>query len=234
VALEVEIGEAEVEDWIHTYLRKRRPDLERSYRAAWNAFRRSLRTGRLNGADLGEVVRAARAKEAALWENATGWLAHLARQHPEAQEAVRMMAKDRLAHVRFSALCCLGSGSPRQLLLDVILPAINDKSSRVRWKAIEKAARVPLREAAPIIAERRRVERDMKVRRTLDFELTALRDGYSLEEREGGCILTVSGVGGIKEGRVSKGDVKRRGLAAIVEEWRQELERNVVRIKYLT
>lgn len=132
MALEVEIGPAEVERWIREFLRKRRPHLESAYRTAWEGFRRSLRSGRLTEADLAEVVSAARAKEAALWENATGWLATLARDHPEAQQAVRAMATDKLSHVRFNALRCLGSRSPRPLLLDVILLAINDKSSRVR------------------------------------------------------------------------------------------------------
>ncbi|HZN64844.1 MAG TPA: hypothetical protein VFB66_06050, partial [Tepidisphaeraceae bacterium] len=228
-----EIGEAEVEQWIRAFLRKRRPHLERSYRAAWEALGRSLRSGTLRDADLAKVVRAARAKESALWQNATGWLAQLAGKHPEARQAVRAMARDKLAHVRFSALCCLGSRSPRTLLLDVILPAINDKSSRVRWKAADIAGLVELREGVPVIAERRRVERNPKVQRTLDFILPRLGDAHTLEERDGELFLTVRRLGRMKTERVSKARIRRRGLPTIVEEWRQELESSVVRIKYL-
>jgi hypothetical protein len=233
MSLEVEIGEVEVERWIGEYLRKRRPHLERAYRAAWEAFRRSLSSGVLKEVDLTEVVRAARAKEATLWDSATGWLAALTRNHPEARQAVRSMSLDGLAHVRFNALCCLGSRSSRPLLLDVILPAINDKSSRVRWKAVDKAGAVELREAIPVIEDRRRVEQDPKVRRTIDFTLPLLRDGYTLEERDGELHLTVSAVGGIRGGSVTRAEIERRGLPAIVEEWREELKRGAIRIKYL-
>jgi len=103
----------------------------------------------------------------------------------------------------------------------------------VRWKAADIAGLVELREGVPVIAERRRVERNPKVQRTLDFILPRLGDAHTLEERDGELFLTVRRLGRMKTERVSKARIRRRGLPTIVEEWRQELESSVVRIKYL-
>jgi hypothetical protein len=233
MALNVQVRDADIERWIEHYLRRRRPELEGRFRAAWDAFRRARRTGRLRDDDLALIAEAARGSEAVLWQNATSWLATLAMKHATAQAEVDAMSRDALARVRIAALGCLGRSSPRPLVTSVVLPALTDKSSRVRRMAADTAGRLGLREALPAMQRQRRVEKDAKARATLAFEIPLLRDGYIAKKTAGGIDLTVCGRGGVRGGHVSADEVRRQGLDKIVAEWKRDLEENAITIEEL-
>src|SRR5687768_16733318 len=102
--IEVEVTPGEHERWIVAYLRRRYPALEAQHRAAYEAFRAYLRTGRIDEADFLKIVGVARSTHAGLWGTGTDWLARLTREHPPAHDALRAMARDKVAQVRFNAL----------------------------------------------------------------------------------------------------------------------------------
>jgi hypothetical protein len=231
---EIVVENADIERWIDGYLRKRFPQHEQAYRDALAAHRRSVASGVLSSADLATIVANARQKHAVLWEDAVRFLAALSRTHAAAREAIGEMARSKESHVRFAALCSVGYRSDPQLVRDVILPLISDKAGSVRWKAAEKAQHLRIVEALPLMEAQRRVEKSAKVLASLDLSIPLLRDGYILAPEADGHLLTVSGLGGLRSGHVSKDEIDRQGLAALVADWKAGLDQSAMVVRYST
>jgi hypothetical protein len=69
----------------------------------------------------------------------------------------------------------------------------------------------------------------------LAFELPLLRDGYTLRPELGGTFqLTVCGLGGIRGASVSQDEIDRRDLPAIVAEWKADMDRSAISVRFST
>ena len=230
--MEVRITRNSEEQWIERYLRPRYPELEAEYRRARQAFGDMLASGTPDAEGLRILERAASSRYGALWDNATQWLAHLTTKFSEPVAIFERMSRAPESHVRFAALVGIGSRAPRATLVEIVLRGIADRHASVRWKAVEKAQRHRVVEALPVIERQRLVERSEKVRRVIDFELPLLRDGYSLETVADGHHLIVSGRGGVRSGVVSEEELEREGVARLVAQWRDELDRDAIYYTY--
>jgi HEAT repeats len=231
---ELVVSNASIEEWVEKYLRKRHPELETDYRNTLAAFRRAMNGRILSTSDLKIIVDSVSSPYGVLWDNASSFLATLSRRYEAAREAIDQLSRARAPKTRFAALCSIGVRSDRELARRVILPLINDTTANVRWKAAEKAQRLQLTEAIPILEARRRVEKSARVRGTLEYVLPLLRDGYKLSREQGGFCLTVSGLGGTRSGHIKQSAVDQRGIKAIVAEWRKELDSSALFVQVTT
>jgi hypothetical protein len=231
--IEVAITPEKTERWIQRSLRKYHPDCEAAYRRAWGAFLRCVECGTVGEPELGLVVAAVRSDRAILWKSAVEWTGQLVAKHAIVQSAVRQLVTDPLSRIRFSGICCVNSSCPREFQLEMILPAINDRASNVRWKAIESASSMQLSEAIPLIAKRGEIEKNVKVGRVIDFELPLLKDGYAAKWIKGGVDITVRDAGGSSSQFVSQAEIDAQGLPAIVERQKAKLANDRITLKYV-
>src|SRR5205823_314602 len=138
-------------------------------------------SGRTSPEWLAPIVNAASSSRVPLYENATSLLSELTEHFPAACDAVANMAQATRSRVRFNAILCLGRSTPPSLTLQILRQCLRDKSARVRLKAADWAGRLRLRKIVPDLEEAAARERNANARRTIEFELKLLRDGYILE-----------------------------------------------------
>ena len=233
MAIDVVITPEKTEKWINRSLRKRHPECEPDFRVAWGAFLRCLERGRVEDTDLALVIGAARNKKAVLWQSAVEWLRQLVPDHLKVQEEVRKMATDPLSHVRFSGLCCVSRRSLRPFQLEVLLPAIDDRSSEVRWKAVDRLSHFGISEAIPLIEKRRAIEKNAKVSGVIDFELPLLIHGFVAKPVARGVDLIVKGIGGTVSRVVPQAEIDAKGLSTIVRQHQETLSRDALVLRYV-
>jgi len=171
------------DSWFATYLEPRYPELVAPLRAALDAYDRIQRQKRIDSADLQPIVDVARSHRRPLYENASNLLEALTADHREARDAVAEMAKDRKAQVRFNAIICLGRRTPREFCVNLLCQALSDKSARVRQKAADWAQRLDLSEIVPDLERALSNETHAGAKRTIEFGLRLMRDGYILDDR---------------------------------------------------
>ena len=196
--------------------------------SAYDAVRRDRK---LTPKRLQTIVNGASNKKMIVWANSSDLLELLSYEYREAAVAILEMSKSRHGHVRFSALCSLGRKTPPDIVDAVIRSGLTDKSSRVRWKAADKAHSLRRKNLVPDITSALQREPNDKTRSTIEFELKLLRDGYILEqEADGRYDLVVSYDGGIKCRSVSAKEMKAQGIDSIVNKMRKEGEESRRRV----
>ncbi len=168
-----------------------------------------------------------------MWESAVEWVRQLASDHTNVQQEIRKIAGDPLAGVRFSALCCVTRRSPRAFQLEMLLPALNDRSSRVRSKAVDVLSRLQISEAIPNIKARRDIEQNLKVKRVIDYELPLLSYGFVAKPVAGGIDLTVKGTGGTVLRFVSQKEIDEHGIPTIVKKAQEKLNEDAIILRYV-
>jgi hypothetical protein len=233
--MEVKITADKMEQTIGWYERER-PAQAATFRAGWEAFRSFLLNGSTTDQQLAAIVELVRGTVPTALDTGSDWLARISIDDARARQAVAELSTAKTADARFGALCCLSIRHPRPFLLELLIPAIDDKSSKVRWKAVEKALHLDLPEAIPAIERRQLVEGDAKVQGSIRTVLPLLRDGYEIRPAIGatdGIDLLVGGPGGIRSRYVSQDVLGHRGVAEIAKEWRDELLRDAIRCVYV-
>src|SRR5262245_7346194 len=135
--------------WLQSRGRPPEPQLETLLLRAADAYDTVKEGGELLLEHLRVIVDAASSSRALLWMNAVDLLGILAEQWPLAVQAVLEMSRDRKAHVRFNAICCLRTGTPDAVANAILKAALSDKSSRVRWKAGDHTERLGKRNVIP-------------------------------------------------------------------------------------
>lgn len=157
-----------------------------------------------------------------LWNNATDLLMKLSGRWPAAADAIATMFSSTQAHVRFAALCSLGSQTPVAVTDTLLKAGLRDKSSRVRWKAADRADRLERRNLVPEITAALAVESDDKARRSIELDLRMLRDGYWVKpESPGRSAVTARRYNGIASRTVTDDELRDKGLEAILAELRK-------------
>jgi hypothetical protein len=205
-------------DWLkHEYSGPRNLDDEATLLQVAAAYDAVQHSGRLTKGQLQKIVNGASSKKMLVWSNSVDLLNHISVQFGEAADAVIEMSKSKQAHVRFNALCSLGRNTPTAVVDAVIRSGLVDKSSRVRWKAADRAHQLKRIQLVPELTAAIQVERDAKTRSAMAFDLSLLRDGFILKKADSGNFdLTVSYPGGIMGKTVSARDVRSQGIEAIV------------------
>jgi hypothetical protein len=146
--------------------------------AVADAYDAAVQSGRLSAEQLQRVVEGASDSRGLLWNNATSLLMRLSGKWPAAADAIATMFQSRRAPVRFAALCSLGRETPVGIT-DVLLKAgFRDKSSRVRWKAVDRANQLERRNLVPEITAALAAESNARARRSMALDLRLLRDGH--------------------------------------------------------
>lgn len=208
---------ADYERYAADYFRERCPELESPLLDAIDAYDKIRGKKRLNPKLLAQIVKAAKSSRRPLYENATDYLGNLTRNHPAARSAVEQMAIDPRSQVRFNAILCLTKSTPRSFTLRILRQGLRDKSARVRRKTADWAGRLRIHELVPVLEEALAIEKNAKAKATIEFELRLLRDGYILEgARDGGFEVTTFSSDGVAGRWVSRSELKRLGIKAIV------------------
>lgn len=207
--------------WLDERLMRLAPEAVESVRAACDAYDRIVERGRIEEGDLQRIVEVARDARRACWENAVDLLEVLTAEYPKAQDAVRAMATDGKAHVRFAALCCLGRQTPASFARELLREALHDRSAKVRRKAASQAFQLRLTSMIDELQSALERERDVATIRELALCLPLLRDGYHIEEKGEQVLVTVAlQPGGICGGFVNHEEFAGRGVEEIMRDVR--------------
>jgi hypothetical protein len=190
--------------------------------AVADAYDAALQSGTLSAEQLQRVVGGASSSRALLWNNATNLLMKLSGKWPAAADAIAAMFRNRKSHVRFAALCSLGRETPVAVTDALLRAGFRDKSSRVRWKAVDRANVLERRNLVPDITAALAAESDDKTRRSMEPDLRMLRDGHWVRpESPGWFSVTARRHDGTASRTVSDDELKTRGLEAILAELRK-------------
>lgn len=187
-----------------------------------DAYDAAMQSGTLSAEQLQRVVEGASSSRALLWDNSTDLLKKLSGRWPAAADAIAAMFRSRKAHVRFAALCSLGSQTPVAITDALLAAGLCDKSSRVRWKAVDHADRLERRNLVPEITAALASESDDKTRRSMELDLRMLRDGHWVRPHSPGwSSVTARRHNGIASRTVSDDELRSKGLERILAELRK-------------
>lgn len=190
--------------------------------AVADAYDAAIQSGTLSAEQLQRVVEGASSSRALLWNNATDLLMRLSGRWPAAADAIAAMFGSRQAQVRFAALCSLGRETPAAVTDALLKAGLRDKSSRVRWKAVDRANQFERRNLLPEITAALAAESDEKVRRSMELDLRMLRDGHWVRaDAPGWSSVTARLRNGIASRTVSDDEFRAKGLEAILAELRK-------------
>ena len=207
------------EPWLRDYIRKRQPDLEPPLLAAIDAFDTVQEECRLDAILLAPIVDAASSSRVPLYECATSFLGRLTGEYALARQAVEEMALNPRSHVRFNSILCLSAATPHDFTLRLIRQGLRDNSAKVRCKAGDWAVRLRIHDLVQDLAVAFAAERNAKAKKTIEFGLRLLRDGYILRPGPGDdYYITTFCSNGIASRRVARSDVELRGVQAIIAE----------------
>lgn len=148
--------------------------------------------GELDDGILRCVVEAASDESASVYEIGTSVLGYLAARFQPATDAVELMSRAKLAHVRHNAVLCLSNYIPEDMAIAILRVALTDRSARVRRKAADWSGRLRMHAIVPDLEAAASVERDNETHKVIRFEAAILKNGYFLHaDTEGGNFITV-------------------------------------------
>lgn len=208
--------------WFERRRGPRDPQDEATLLAIANAYDQAMHSGVLSANQLERVVGAASSARPLLWKNASEMLATLSGRFPAAADAIVSMSRSRRAHVRFAALCSLGKETPTAVTDTLLRVALSDKSSRIRWKAVDQANRLARLTLVPEITAALATETNERARRSMELDLRMLRDGHWVRpESAGWSSITVKRRDGVASRRVRDEELQSKGLESILAELRK-------------
>ncbi|MEM8866588.1 MAG: hypothetical protein AAGF31_13685 [Planctomycetota bacterium] len=207
------------ESWIRDTIEPRDPELVQPIRNALDAFGKIQSDGRVDAELLAPIVEAAESHRRPMYEMAAGLLQSLTAEHAEARESVTRMASDKKSQVRFNAVICLGSDTPRDYSVGLVRQALADKSAKVRQKAADWAQRLRMTEIVVDLERALATESNTATKQTIEFSLPLLRDGYIIEdEGDDELSITIPHDRGITGLRMSREELAQKGISAVIAE----------------
>ena len=130
---------------------------------------------------------------------------------------MRELLNSTKANERFSIVTALKSCVPKSLLREMIRQALNDKSARVREMAASRADSLELEELVPDLQSRLALEEHPRVKKTLEFSVAMLRDGYFFRWRADGTpTVTIRTKRGWEIPRITERDIEAGRLKSII------------------
>ena len=182
---------------------------------------------RISAEQLQVIVGAVSSPRARTWENCCTLLMWASEHWPEAADAILEMMRSQKAHVRFAALCSLGSKTPQVVVDQALRNGLADRSSRVRWKAADQANALSCRHLIPDITTALSSEKNPQTKSSIAFSLGFLRDGYVIKPVENGkfsiAVRLRTGGTGVT---VTATELETKGIDLIVSEVRERSDRN--------
>ena len=190
----------EYRDWLDRFP-KEPPERMALARAAVDCFDACGPKKDLAQVDIQPLVEAASSPYKVVCETGAALLVFLARTRSEAQDALRAMATATTLAARFNAVGFLTHTLPEALRIEIIDMALKDKSAKVREKGIERAEGFGITSFLPQFEKMQASETNDAVRRSLEFHIPLLRDGYLLQPSSDGAgyfliVRTSSALGG--------------------------------------
>jgi hypothetical protein len=163
-------------------------------------------------------VNAASSPRGLVWNQGVDLLCATMRRWPQTSVAIADMLKSRRANVLFNAICCITDAMPKETAMQMIIDGLSDKSGRVRGKAAQTAQDLTIVDAVPHIEKALEREQDKKVRKSIEFPLALLRDGYQVRQHGTEYTIAVPVSHGISSKFVSKEDLTPDGIARVIRE----------------
>jgi hypothetical protein len=148
--------------------------------------------------ELQPIVDAACSPRKLVFEAGTDFLVFLARDSNAAQGCLLSMARHKSATARFNAVASLEPCLPGRLIREIIELGLKDRSSKVRWMAVQQTESLRMSELLPTLESMQQSEADEKVLESLSFHIPLLRDGFFVREngKGDGYYLTIRGPDG--------------------------------------
>jgi hypothetical protein len=208
------------ENWIQRQLEDQCPDLVEPIRAAVRAYERILASFKCSGRSLQVIVDAACSTRVALSSCGGHLLANLTVIHQAARDAVLGMSEDRQSHVRINAIHLVSAGIPHAFSVPIIQKGLNDRSATVRRIAADRALHLNLKSLVGDLQSQLARETDERTKKAIDYSLRLLRDGYILKPKGKGeyCLTVPTLYGGVAGRFVTKQELKKKGIQALVAE----------------
>jgi hypothetical protein len=208
------------EKWFAKRRGPRHPADEAAALAAADVFDQMQKSGKYSDKSLDALVHAASSARGLVWNCGVDLLCATMHRWPQASVAIANMLKSRRANVRFSAICCITKSMPPETATQMIAAGLKDKSGRVRWKAAQEAQSLNMVQVIPQMEEALSKERDKKVRKSIDFALGLLRDGYHVSDRDkdGTRSLCIPVSTGISCKLVDREDLTPEGIARVIRD----------------
>ncbi|AEV68383.1 HEAT repeat domain-containing protein [Acetivibrio clariflavus] len=147
------------------------------------------------------------------------YAAKLSHNFNEPKELFYKLANDSNSKIRFNAVTLMLCKPTEDVIEYVLSKCVNDKSSSVRRKVADVCCRLNQVKMIGILENQFALEKNESVRRSMDFSIRLLRDGYILEEKDTDmCNLLVETCEGEILGVILKKSViSEFGIKAIVE-----------------
>lgn len=204
-------------------------EAEAAILAAADAYDAAKSRGRMDASEVEIIVDAVSSDSRRISESCYTLLAFASQHWNNAADAIVGMSHNPRAHVRFNAICSLSRKTPQGVIDKVLRGGLTDRSSRVRWKAADRAETLDQSHLVPDIAAALSAEKNEKARKEIGFALGFLRDGYDIRRRSSDSF-TVS----VRLGRGSGGtlvdvtaeELDAKGIQAIVAEVQKQYEEN--------
>lgn len=127
------------------------------------------------------IVDAASHPLARIWMDGIRILMRASGWWDEAAQAILIMSKNSKTQVRFNAICVLGPKTPDAILDTVLKAGLTDRSTRVRWKAADRAASLRQFHLEPEIEAALAAEQNTKTRHSIAHDLQRLGEKRGTE-----------------------------------------------------
>jgi hypothetical protein len=180
---DIEISEDTVLSWLEKW-QSVYPESGRIGSKIWDAFRIMMIKGEADKELLRFLTAQCEDRRTRIAHYAAEKLFHLAKFVPEhVGPCMEELARSRATHVRFASFIACSFNLDSDLVTSLVKAGIKDRSSTVRWKAGEFAAKADLIHLRGDLAEAIRIESDEKTKRSLAHShetLIRLEQGESL------------------------------------------------------
>ncbi|PKO12524.1 MAG: hypothetical protein CVU39_23865 [Chloroflexi bacterium HGW-Chloroflexi-10] len=152
---------------------------------AINVYQKAAISGILEKEDLDQILLAARNKHLGPFYIGTDLLTELFNRFPIIENEWRILANSNLSHERWAAITSLNDERiPIKFVEELVSKAINDKSARVRFFAVERIYSRKLFSLIPELKQRLEIEKNEKVIEHLKWVLRMLERGYNIRQKK--------------------------------------------------
>lgn len=224
------ISSATTEQMVSSFNRLH-PDLENQVRETIDSYNLILIKEDCRAEDLCQIRLAALSERRHLWQHAATLIGKLASAFEAARDLIRDLSKEKKWNPRFVSLCCLTSSLPQDLLIDIVEQTLSDKSVEVRRKAVAQAEHFDLKSLVPQIENILEKEKSEKVKRSIKWHLSLLRDGHIKEIKENGDLHITMHRVGYSGKRFLKGTWEERSIEELVDETKHCMDSTWSKIK---
>jgi hypothetical protein len=153
--------------------------------------------------------------------HAGSYLCLLSHYFPEAVELFYRLANDRNWKVRKNTVKLLKLRPQIEVIDKITSLALHDKSRQVVLSAFESADRFKITELIPEMENIYKNEKVEKYKKSMDYYLSLLKDGYYLHEESDPKFITIkTEFNSLETASITDEELHKKGIKKIVEELR--------------